>query len=140
GSAGATRACCHERALAARRRGTPRGHHRDPTGGDPLPVLLGGDAVPDRGRRLGVPQLLAGVLDQVPRPALAGPGSDRPMIITESAEKALRREVAQAARDLEEADALEVLRWAYDRFGSGLVVTSSMADTVLIHLAEQVVP
>ncbi|HLT61987.1 MAG TPA: phosphoadenylyl-sulfate reductase [Microlunatus sp.] len=62
------------------------------------------------------------------------------MIITESAEKALRREVAQAARDLEEADALEVLRWAHDRFGSGLVVTSSMADTVLIHLAEQVVP
>ena len=47
---------------------------------------------------------------------------------------------AAASRDLEGAPALEVLRWAYAEFGPGLVVTSSMADTVMIHLAEQVAP
>ena len=46
----------------------------------------------------------------------------------------------QANADLAGASALEVLRWAYGEFGSGLVVTSSMADTVMIHLAEQVAP
>ena len=46
----------------------------------------------------------------------------------------------RAGRDLEGAPALEVMRWAYAEFGSGLVVTSSMADTVMIHLAEQVAP
>ena len=47
---------------------------------------------------------------------------------------------AQANRDLEGVSALEILAWAHDEFGSKLVVTSSMADTVLIHLAEQVAP
>ena len=47
---------------------------------------------------------------------------------------------AQASRDLEGAPALEIMRWAYAEFGSGLVVTSSMVDTVMIHLAEQVAP
>ncbi len=47
---------------------------------------------------------------------------------------------AAASRDLEGAPALEIMRWAYGEFGSGLVVTSSMADTVMIHLAEQVAP
>ena len=46
----------------------------------------------------------------------------------------------QANRDLEDASALEILAWAYGEFGSKLVVASSMADTVLIHLAEQVAP
>ena len=32
------------------------------------------------------------------------------------------------------------MTWAYETFGSGLVVTSSMVDTVMIHLAEQVAP
>ncbi len=45
-----------------------------------------------------------------------------------------------ANRELEHATALEVMRWAHTEFGSGLVVTSSMADTVMIHLAEQVAP
>lgn len=45
-----------------------------------------------------------------------------------------------ANRELEHATALEVMRWAHAEFGSGLVVTSSMADTVMIHLAEQVAP
>ena len=47
---------------------------------------------------------------------------------------------ARANRELEGAPALEIMRWAYAEFGAGLVVTSSMADTVMISLAEQVAP
>jgi phosphoadenosine phosphosulfate reductase len=47
---------------------------------------------------------------------------------------------AQANRDLDGASALDIMSWAHEKFGSGLVVTSSMADTVMIHLAEQVAP
>ena len=47
---------------------------------------------------------------------------------------------ARANHDLEGASALEILAWAHNEFGSRLVVASSMADTVLIHLAEQVAP
>ena len=32
------------------------------------------------------------------------------------------------------------MTWAHETFGSRLVVTSSMVDTVMIHLAEQVAP
>jgi phosphoadenosine phosphosulfate reductase len=46
----------------------------------------------------------------------------------------------QANRDLEGASALEIMGWAYEQFGSGLVVTSSMADTVMVSLAERVAP
>jgi len=46
----------------------------------------------------------------------------------------------QANRELEHASALEIMTWAHESFGSSLVVTSSMADTVMIHLAEQVAP
>ncbi len=46
----------------------------------------------------------------------------------------------QANRELEGATAQEVMAWSWAEFGSGLVVTSSMADTVMIHLAEQVAP
>jgi phosphoadenosine phosphosulfate reductase len=46
----------------------------------------------------------------------------------------------QANHELADASALEILAWAYGEFGSKLVVASSMADTVLIHLAEQVAP
>jgi phosphoadenosine phosphosulfate reductase len=45
-----------------------------------------------------------------------------------------------ANAELEGATALEIMGWAAERFGSGLVVTSSMADTVMVHLAEQVAP
>jgi phosphoadenosine phosphosulfate reductase len=45
-----------------------------------------------------------------------------------------------ANAELEGATALEIMGWAAERFGPGLVVTSSMADTVMIHLAEQVAP
>ena len=45
-----------------------------------------------------------------------------------------------ANRDLEDATATEILTWAVEEFGSKLAVTSSLADTVMIHLAEQVAP
>jgi phosphoadenosine phosphosulfate reductase len=47
---------------------------------------------------------------------------------------------AQASRELEGATALEIMGWAHDEFGGGLVVTSSLADTVMISLAERVAP
>ena len=44
----------------------------------------------------------------------------------------------QAGRDLEDASASDVLRWAHDTFGDGFVIASSMGDGVLAHLAGQV--
>lgn len=52
----------------------------------------------------------------------------------------LRELAHQANRELETASAREILRWAHDQFGAKLVVTSSMADTVMVHLAEQEIP
>jgi phosphoadenosine phosphosulfate reductase len=50
-------------------------------------------------------------------------------------------ELAAEANDkLQGASALAIMEWAHGEFGSGLVVTSSMVDTVMIHLAEQVAP
>jgi phosphoadenosine phosphosulfate reductase len=46
----------------------------------------------------------------------------------------------RAGRDLEDAPALEILRWAADTFGDRLAVTSSMADAVVAHLASTVKP
>ena len=45
-----------------------------------------------------------------------------------------------AALDLADAPAEDVLRWAAQQFGSGLAVTASMQDTVLVHLASTVLP
>ncbi|MGW0878161.1 phosphoadenylyl-sulfate reductase [Streptomyces sp. NPDC002671] len=44
----------------------------------------------------------------------------------------------QAGRDLEDASALEILRWAADTFGAKFCVTSSMEDAVVAHLASRV--
>jgi phosphoadenosine phosphosulfate reductase len=52
----------------------------------------------------------------------------------------LSRVAVEANRDLTNASAVDILTWAHREFGSKLVVTASMADTVLIHLAEQVAP
>ena len=52
----------------------------------------------------------------------------------------LQRIAEQAAVELADAPAQEILRWAGDTFGDGLVVAASMQDTVLVHLASQVVP
>jgi phosphoadenosine phosphosulfate reductase len=43
-----------------------------------------------------------------------------------------------AARELEDATAPEIIRWAADIFGDRLAVTSSMADAVVAHLAAAV--
>ncbi|MGI8458826.1 MAG: phosphoadenylyl-sulfate reductase [Propionibacteriaceae bacterium] len=44
------------------------------------------------------------------------------------------------AEQLEPARATEIMAWAVAEFGSELVITSSMADTVMIRLAEQARP
>lgn len=46
----------------------------------------------------------------------------------------------RAGRELEEASAQEVLRWAADTFGKRFCVTSSMEDAVVAHLASSVFP
>jgi phosphoadenosine phosphosulfate reductase len=45
---------------------------------------------------------------------------------------------AQAAADLADAPAEEIIRWAVQTFGDRLCITSSMTDAVLVHLASQV--
>jgi phosphoadenosine phosphosulfate reductase len=45
-----------------------------------------------------------------------------------------------AARELEDAPAEEVIRWAADSFGDRFAVTASMADGVLSHVASRAVP
>src|SRR5712691_7480191 len=46
----------------------------------------------------------------------------------------------QAAAELADAPADEVIRWAADTFGEHICVTSSMTDAVIIHLASAVQP
>ncbi|WP_042435043.1 phosphoadenylyl-sulfate reductase [Streptacidiphilus anmyonensis] len=45
-----------------------------------------------------------------------------------------------AARELEEATAQEIMRWAAETFGRRLAVTSSMEDAVVAHLASAALP
>jgi phosphoadenosine phosphosulfate reductase len=52
----------------------------------------------------------------------------------------MRSLAEQAAEELEEASAEEVIRWATDTFGDRICVTSSMTDAVIIHLASSVKP
>jgi phosphoadenosine phosphosulfate reductase len=52
----------------------------------------------------------------------------------------LRALAERAGRDLEDAPASGVLRWAVDTFGPRLCVTSSMEDAVVAHLASRVAP
>ncbi|TGZ13423.1 phosphoadenosine phosphosulfate reductase [Streptomyces sp. S816] len=52
----------------------------------------------------------------------------------------LRALAERAGRELENARALEILRWAVDTFGAGFCVTSSMEDAVVAHLASRVRP
>ncbi|GHG46379.1 phosphoadenylyl-sulfate reductase [Streptomyces griseocarneus] len=52
----------------------------------------------------------------------------------------LRRLAERAGRELEDAPALEILRWAADTFGKRLCVTSSMEDAVVAHLASRAFP
>lgn len=52
----------------------------------------------------------------------------------------LERLAVRAGRDLEDAPALDVLRWAADTFGPRFCVTSSMEDAVVAHLASRAMP
>ncbi len=52
----------------------------------------------------------------------------------------LRLLAERAGDELESASATEILRWATEQFGSDWCVASSMADTVLSHLASRVLP
>jgi phosphoadenosine phosphosulfate reductase len=52
----------------------------------------------------------------------------------------LRALAGQAGRDLEDAPALEILRWAARTFGGRFCVTSSMEDAVVAHLASRAMP
>ncbi|GAB2921809.1 phosphoadenylyl-sulfate reductase [Streptomyces mayteni] len=52
----------------------------------------------------------------------------------------LRELAERAGRELEDAPALEILRWAADAFGPRLCVTASMADAVVAHLAARARP
>ncbi|MFF8989119.1 phosphoadenylyl-sulfate reductase [Streptomyces sp. NPDC014983] len=52
----------------------------------------------------------------------------------------LRELAERAGREMEDASAPEILRWAVDIFGGGFCVTSSMEDAVVAHLASRVRP
>lgn len=52
----------------------------------------------------------------------------------------LEQIAVEAGRELEDAPALEILRWAADTFGERFCVTASMADAVVAHLASRVRP
>ncbi|MEU8792239.1 phosphoadenylyl-sulfate reductase [Streptomyces sp. NPDC048643] len=55
----------------------------------------------------------------------------------ERTEEDLKNLAERAGRDLEDASALEILRWATDTFGGKFCVTSSMEDAVVAHLASR---
>lgn len=40
----------------------------------------------------------------------------------------------------EDADPIDILRWAGDQFGDGLVVTASFGDATLVHLVSRAIP
>ncbi|MFI0909061.1 phosphoadenylyl-sulfate reductase [Streptomyces abikoensis] len=52
----------------------------------------------------------------------------------------LEKLALDAGRELEDAPAPEILRWAADTFGERFCVTASMADAVVAHLASRVRP
>lgn len=49
----------------------------------------------------------------------------------------LRTLAERAGDELEGAPATEIMAWGFEQFGRRLAVTASMADTVMIHLAER---
>ncbi|MFI0165463.1 phosphoadenylyl-sulfate reductase [Streptomyces sp. NPDC017082] len=56
----------------------------------------------------------------------------------ERTDEELKALAERAGRELEDASALEILRWAADTFGEKFCVTSSMEDAVVAHLASRV--
>jgi phosphoadenosine phosphosulfate reductase len=61
------------------------------------------------------------------------------LIFREDAEQ-MRTLAEQAAEELADASAEEIIRWATDTFGDRICITSSMTDAVIIHLASAVKP
>ncbi|MDR0345886.1 MAG: phosphoadenylyl-sulfate reductase [Nocardiopsaceae bacterium] len=61
---------------------------------------------------------------------------------TDGMEEPIRMErlAAKAARDLADAPAEDIVRWAADTFGDRVCITSSMTDAVIIQLASAVKP
>jgi phosphoadenosine phosphosulfate reductase len=57
-----------------------------------------------------------------------------------AADDTLEALALQAAAELEDATAGEIVAWAHETFGDRFVVTASMADGVLSHVASQAVP
>jgi phosphoadenosine phosphosulfate reductase len=49
-------------------------------------------------------------------------------------------DAALAVPDFEDAHPVDILRWAGDQFGDGIVVTASFGDAALVHLVSQAVP
>ena len=49
-------------------------------------------------------------------------------------------EIDAAARDLEHATPVEIVRWAADQVGNDITVTCSFEDVVLAHVAATAVP
>ena len=52
----------------------------------------------------------------------------------------MRSLAEQAAEELEDASAEDVIRWATDTFGDRICITSSMSDAVVIHLVSALKP
>ena len=60
--------------------------------------------------------------------------------LTSEVEAGLERLANEAARDLEDASADEILRWAAATFGDRFCVLSSMGDAVMASLAAKAKP
>jgi phosphoadenosine phosphosulfate reductase len=52
----------------------------------------------------------------------------------------MRKLAEQAARELEDAAAEDVIRWATETFGDRICITSSMSDALVVHLASAIRP
>ena len=61
------------------------------------------------------------------------------LIFREDAEQ-MRTLAEQAAEELADASAEEIIRWATDTFGDRICITSSMSDAVIVHLASAIKP
>ena len=70
--------------------------------------------------------------------AFSGPDDDDELHVEDP--QHMRSLAEQAAEELEDASAEDVVRWATDTFGDRICVTSSMTDAVIIHLASVVRP
>ena len=64
--------------------------------------------------------------------AMFGPDDDDERYVEDP--RHMRSLAEQAAEELEDASAEDVIRWATDTFGDRICVTSSMTDAVIIHL------